>query len=110
MENKKEYLDILAKANIDKYKIDMNKVYECEMKNQIPKIVESKVFGKWVVDIDGGMDYNERYYLEPNQVIESDTIIHLSEKSWIDWNEFIPALLQSSFNQGKKEIKILTKY
>ena len=97
------------KEKLAKYRIDFNAEYVCELRNQRPVKKEAKTFGKWVVDIDGGMDYNERYYLEPKQVLEGDMILHLFEKSWIDWNEFMPALLQSAFNQGIKKTLILTK-
>jgi hypothetical protein len=64
-------------------------------------------FGKWHVSETGDMCYdNGRYDIYDNQLTDHDWILHMFEKSWIDWNEFIPAYFKALKNAGiqfKKE-------
>jgi hypothetical protein len=68
-------------------------------------------FGKWEVGPDGEMTYDgDRYWIEKERLTEEDWILHLSEKAWIDWNEFIPAFLQALENAKIKKVTILAYY
>lgn len=71
------------------------------------KIKQKSQFGKWQVSKSGNMIYdNGNYYIYDNQLKEEDWIAHMFEKSWIDWNEFIPAYFQALKNadiQFKRE-------
>lgn len=69
----------------------------------------ANTFGKWKVSITGDMIYDDgKYAINDNQLRSDDWILHLFEKKWIDWNEFIPAYFQALRNAGiqKTEIRI----
>lgn len=67
-------------------------------------------FGKWKVNKRGDMLYDGFYDISHDQLKEEDWILHLSEKSWIDWNDFIPAYFQALTNADIKFITIQIKY
>jgi len=69
-------------------------------------------FGKWHVSNNGDMEYdNGRYFIEGTRLTETDWIYHLlTSKSWIDWNEFIPAYFQALKNINKEFVKIRIFY
>jgi hypothetical protein len=51
-------------------------------------------FGKWSVDKAGNMEYDKgKYYISRRRLQQDNWIIHLFQKRWIDWNEFMPAYL-----------------
>ncbi len=65
------------------------------------KIKQESLFGKWHVSKSGDMTYdNGRYSIYDYQLEEDNWIAHMSEKNWIDWNEFIPAYFQALKNAG----------
>lgn len=66
--------------------------------------------GKWSVDINGNISFNNYYNIEKDRLIEKDWIIHLMKKSWFDFNEFMPIYMQACVNAGLKEITIRTNY
>lgn len=67
--------------------------------------------GKWKVSKKGDMTYdNGRYYIERDKLKEDDWIIHLMQKGWIDYNEFIPAYFQALKNIGEQFINVKIHY
>jgi hypothetical protein len=63
--------------------------------------MSEKEFGKWTVNETGDMSYdNDRYCVYDYQLNDDDWMLHLFEKAWIDWNEFIPAYFQALENAG----------
>jgi len=66
-------------------------------------------FGKWIVD-DKGLEYDNRYFIEKEVIGDKDWMLHLSEKGWINWNDFIPAFLFACKLYGKQKIQIKTFY
>ena len=63
------------------------------------RTVESKTFGDWKVDRKGNLSYdNDRYFIANDRLNNDNWIIHLSEKGWINWNDFIPAYFQACKN------------
>ena len=70
-----------------------------------------KKFGKWKVSLKGDMTYDKgRYSIHHKRLKENNWIIHLSEKHWIDFNEFIPAYLQALKNANIQFLEIMTFY
>lgn len=66
----------------------------------------------WKIAEDGtlldqdGHDYN----IEGDRLAESDWILHLSGKGWVDLNTFIPAYFKALSKRGIKEITIKTSH
>lgn len=64
-------------------------------------IRKASEFGKWQVSKNGDMLYDGgRYSIADYQLKDVDWIIHMFEKKWIDWNEFMPAYFQALKNAG----------
>jgi hypothetical protein len=58
-------------------------------------------FGDWVVSKSGDMDYKSgTYIISEDTLYQSNWILHMSEKTWINMNDFIPAYLQAMKNAG----------
>ena len=70
-----------------------------------PEIVRSMTFGKWVVDENGDMEYDEYYHI-PARRLGENWFGHLSLKKWIDWGTFTPAYLQACTNAGIKKVMV----
>jgi hypothetical protein len=67
-------------------------------------------FGDWHVDKEGNMTYkNERYFLDGDD-LPDNTIIHMSEKAWLKWDEFMPAYLQALKNRRLEYVRIRVFY
>lgn len=70
-----------------------------------------KTFGSWKVDSDGDLVHPERGYdITSDRLDEKDWILHLSEKSWVNFNDFIPAYLYALSLAGISEVSIATQY
>ncbi len=69
-----------------------------------------KVFGKWTVYMDGISNNEREYWIDANRLAEDDWILHLSEKGWIDWNDFIPAYLYACKHFGIKKVEMTMAY
>lgn len=70
-----------------------------------------KTFGKWKVEPNGEMNYDDgRYVIFGSDLEQDDWILHLTSKGWIDWNDFIPAYLQALRNAGIQKLSILAYY
>jgi len=68
-------------------------------------------FGKWKVSRSGDMSHdNGRYIIYNDQLRDNDWIAHMFEKSWINWNEFIPAYFQALTNAGIHQKRELVFY
>lgn len=66
----------------------------------------------WDVGDDGTL-YNKGFYdydIEGERLTESDWILHLSGKGWVDLNTFIPAYFKALSKRGIKEITIKTSH
>jgi hypothetical protein len=67
--------------------------------------------GKWDVKKNGDMEYDGgRYHIDAERLTEDNWILHLSEKGWIDFNEFIPAYFQALKNIGKEFVNVRVFY
>lgn len=62
--------------------------------------------GKWNVNECGDICFDNYYHIKKDQLQQFDWIIHLMNKNWFDFNEFMPIYMQAHFNAGIKEIKI----
>lgn len=62
--------------------------------------------GKWTVNKEGDIVFDGYYHIQKDRLQEIDWIIHLMDKTWFDFNEFMPIYMQAHFNAGIKEIKI----
>lgn len=64
-------------------------------------------FGDWLVEPNGDME-NNGYYITADRLTENEWFLHLQRKSWMDWNDFIPAYFQACCNAGLQgfEMKI----
>jgi hypothetical protein len=71
---------------------------------------QSLVIGKWKVDIKGNMDHDGRYSISADRLGEDDWILHLFEKGWIVWNDFIPAYYQACRNAGVESVTMKMYY
>lgn len=72
---------------------------------------QSATFGKWRVSECGDMTYNKgQYAIYDYQLNNTDWIVHMFTKNWIDFNEFIPAYFQALKNAGIQKTEILIHY
>lgn len=67
-------------------------------------------FGEWYVSKAGDMTYKGHYHIMAYRLTEEDWIAHLSEKNWINWNDFIPAYMQALKNAGIQFVNIRVHY
>jgi hypothetical protein len=67
-------------------------------------------FGKWAVEPNGDMVYDNWYNIECHRLSEEDWICHMFSKAWIDWNEFIPAYWHALQITKKTHIKTRVYY
>jgi hypothetical protein len=70
--------------------------------------------GEWQCDIDGNVwrtaQNNNQYYISVDRLVEDNWILHLSEKAWIVWNDFIPCYFQACRNAGVQSVEMKTYY
>lgn len=72
---------------------------------------KAEVFGKWEVRKNGDMIYDKgRYAIYSTQISNDDWLLHIYEKKWNDFNEFIPAYLQALRNAGIKKLEMKIFY
>lgn len=65
------------------------------------KVRDGFKFGDWVVSESGDMDYKDGTYIISDDTLHmGNWILHMSEKSWVNMNDFIPAYLQAMKNAG----------
>ena len=86
---------------------------ECKIDMDKPQREEKREinFGEWYVSIGGDLEHLQRgYFIGKDRLQEDNWLLHLSEKGWIDWNDFIPAYLQACKNAGLRKIKMITYY
>ena len=105
-QQEKDYSWLLKATSEDELKARL--VYTPNFDNKPYK--EKYVFGKWVVSKNGDMCHDNKYDIISSRLTEENWIIHLSEKVWINWNEFIPAYLQALRNANIKKVTILSDY
>lgn len=75
------------------------------------KEIKTSTFGKWTVEPDGEMTFNGgEYWIEKERLSDNDWILHLSEKGWINWNDFVPAYLQALENAEIQKVTMLAYY
>lgn len=98
-------LEMFCSFTETKHKNMKDLIKECRTIYSDNQEKNQTVFGKWVVCKNGDMDYNNRYFIDHAR-LEENWIQHLSEKGWIDFNDFIPAYLQALQNANKKTITI----
>lgn len=55
----------------------------------IPEIIER--YGVWAICVDGIYSLYVNYFIDKNRFDEDDWIFHLSEKTWVDINDFSAA-------------------
>lgn len=70
-------------------------------------------FGDWRVDAHGNMTFqNGRYNISAPRLNKkgNDWMLHLFEKRWIVWDDFVPAYFQACRNAGIKEITMKIFY
>jgi hypothetical protein len=48
--------------------------------------------GKWVLDINGDISYDGYYHIDHDRLSEEDWIIHLAQKDFLRFEEFMPNL------------------
>lgn len=60
-------------------------------------------FGDWLVEPNGDMS-NNGYNIESYRLNKEDWFLHLLNKPWMDWNDFIPAYFQACCNAGIQNI------
>jgi len=94
----KEPINLLSKESYDYLK----SIYNDEK--------TMKKFGKWIVESDGNMCYDDFYWIMADMLKENNWMRHLSEKAWINWNEFIPAYFYALSIIGCKRLEIVIEY
>ena len=70
----------------------------------------ANTFGQWEVDKFGNMEFRKYYFISRERLSSKNWILHLSEKRWIVWNDFIPAYMQACLNAGIQEVTIKMFY
>lgn len=62
----------------------------------------------WTVEDDGTMIYNGRgrYVIEGYRLADENWLDHMSQKSWVDMNTFVPAYLRACENAGVTTVKV----
>jgi hypothetical protein len=64
-------------------------------------IKQRSVFGDWKVSKSGDMSYKKGIYnIYDYQLTQNDWIVHMLEKEWVNWNDFMPAYFQACKNAG----------
>jgi hypothetical protein len=64
----------------------------------------SLTIGKWTASLNGDIVYDDYYHIQKERFNEPDWIIHLMDKGFFDFNEFMPIYMQAHFNAGLKTI------
>ena len=108
---KSEFDEPMDFEKFEKYRIDPNKRCPAPPFDPQTRNRRAKTIGKWKVLLNGDMFYDEgRYEITGDCLMEDDWIVHLFEKGWIDWNEFIPAYFQALKNIKCQHIKMKIYY
>jgi len=79
----------------------------------LPELIKAKpegVFGKWTVSEKGEMSFDNWYDISAEDLADPDWILHLSAKSWVNFNDFIPAYLQALSNKGTLYLVVQVRY
>ena len=66
--------------------------------------------GLWVTELNGDMCGKGFYNIAADRLTENNWFIHLLEKNWVDWNDFMPCYLQACVNAGIDAITFITHY
>ena len=74
------------------------------------KVSLKSKFGKWSVSKSGDMLHDSGYPIYDHQLERDNWIIHMLEKDWVDFNDFIPAYFQALKNAGIKNKKVQVFY
>ena len=69
-----------------------------------------KTYGTWTVDENGNMTHKGYYHITARELDKRDLLLHLSSKSWIDWNSFLPAYFQALYNAGRTHCHQFVSY
>jgi len=69
-------------------------------------------FGDWEVDEKGNMEFKNYYFISAGRLNQkgNDWMLHLFEKRWIVWDDFVPAYFQACRNAGIKEVQMKMFY
>lgn len=106
--------DISAEATLEDllYSIDFTELnIQPDLISPQNKTKKAARFGQWTVSKDGDMGHNSGYSIFAEQLTSNNRwIAHMSEKRWIDWNEFIPAYFQALKNAGIQYTNELVHY
>lgn len=67
-------------------------------------------FGKWFVDTNGDMSWDNRFFINADQVVEQTCIVQMFKHEWIDFNEFMPAYFQALKNKKCQYVNVQIHY
>lgn len=68
---------------------------------------EEKWVREWTVEPDGSMVHNGRPFYEITGArLEENWLEHMSEKTWVDMNTFVPAYITACYRAGVKSVEI----
>ena len=61
---------------------------------------------EWMVDKDGTMVHRDTNYTIAGSRLSENWLQHLSEKTWVNFNTFVPAYIRACYYAGVKKVNI----
>ena len=50
------------------------------------------------------------YHIDHSRLLKENWFVHLQQKNWFTWNDFMPCYMQACINAGIKRFTMVTNY